>query len=167
MRVHEIAKKLGMESRLVIPELVRLGIQVTSHSNAVEDDAARWAMDVLQGKVEAPTGASLAEGVARPVGAKKTVGRLLKKDGAASKRTAAEATPEPKKPEKKHILIKRKKTEEELAAEAKELSSMTEESAGGSVLPDALSASTLGAASVGGLAVGGASEVPLEAPVAA
>ena len=41
MRVHEIAKKLGMESRLLIPELVRLGIQVTSHSNAVEEDAAK------------------------------------------------------------------------------------------------------------------------------
>ena len=61
--VHEIAKKLGMESRLLIPELVRLGIQVTSHSNAVEEDAARWAMDVLQGKVAAPTGGRAAEGL--------------------------------------------------------------------------------------------------------
>jgi translation initiation factor IF-2 len=107
MRVHEIAKKLGMESRLVIPELVRLGIQVTSHSNAVEDDAARWAMDVLQGKVEAPKGVSLKEGVARNLGTKKAGGRLLKKDAAASGKAGAESTaPVLKKPEKKHILIK-------------------------------------------------------------
>ncbi len=107
MRVHEIAKKLGMESRLVIPELVRLGIQVTSHSNAVEDDAARWAMDVIQGKVDAPKGAPPAEGVARNLGVKKAGGRLLKKDGSASGKAGVDATaPELKKPEKKHILIK-------------------------------------------------------------
>jgi len=79
MRVHEIAKKLGMESRLVIPELVRLGIQVTSHSNTVEDDAARWAMDLLQGKVDASKGAPLVKSVARTVGAKKTGGATPEK----------------------------------------------------------------------------------------
>ena len=134
MRVHEIAKKLGMESRLVIPELVRLGIQVTSHSNAVEDDAARWAMDVLQGKVDAPKGASPPEGVARNLELKKTGGRLLKKDASASGKAGADATaPEPKKPEKKHILIKKKKTEEELAAEAQEFPSVKEASGEDSV----------------------------------
>jgi len=164
MRVHEIAKKLGMESRSVIPELVRLGIQVTSHSNAVEDDAARWAMDVLQGKVEAPKGAALAEGVAHSVGAKKTGGRLLKKDGTASRRAVAEAAPEPKKPEKKHILIKRKKTEEELAEEAKKIASVTEENADGLALPDVLNVSTLGTLSAEERAEGVLSlDAPLEA----
>lgn len=149
MRVHEIAKKLGMESRLVIPELVRLGIQVTSHSNTVEDDAARWAMDVLQGKADAPKGAPLVESVARTVGAKKTGGRLPKKDGSASGKTVADATmSEPKKPEKKHILIKRKKTEEELTVEVQQFPSVKEASADGSALADVVSASTLGAPSV-------------------
>lgn len=130
MRVHEIAKKLGLESRLVIPELVRLGIQVTSHSNAVEDDAARWAMDVLQGKIADPKGGSPAEGILGKGGMKKTSGRLLKKDGATSGKGGAGATTlEPQKPEKKHILIKKKKTEEELAAEAAEFPSIKEESA--------------------------------------
>ena len=106
MRVHEIAKKLGMESRVVIPELVRLGIQVTSHSNAVEDDAARWAIDVLQGKVAVPKGVSFSEGIVGKGGAKKSGGRLLKKDGTASGKGGAQATiSEPPKPEKKHILI--------------------------------------------------------------
>jgi len=129
MRVHEIAKKLGMESRVVIPELVRLGIQVTSHSNAVEDDAARWAIDVLQGKAAVPKGASFSEGIAGKGGTKKSGGRLLKKDETASGKGGAQATiSEPKKPEKKHILIKKKKTEEELAAEATAFPSTKEES---------------------------------------
>ncbi len=92
MRVHEIAKKLGMESRLLIPELVRLGIQVTSHSNAVEDDAAKWAMDVIQGKVAAPKGASIVDSAAQ-IGTKKSSGRLLKKDAPASGKGIAGSVP--------------------------------------------------------------------------
>lgn len=162
MRVHEIAKRLGMESRLVIPELVRLGIQVTSHSNVVEDDAARWAMDVLQGKVEAPSGVSLAESVSHSVGAKKPAGKLLKKKGDVSKRVVADVVPESTKPEKKRILIKRKKTEEELATEAEALSSANEKSAGGTVFSDVLSPSTLSASSAGELSAGASSEVSHE-----
>ena len=129
MRVHEIAKKLGMESRLVIPELVRLGIQVTSHSNAVEDDAARWAMDVLKGKIADPQGSAPVGDMTGKAGKKKTGGRLLKKDGAVSGKGSAEATaPATQKAGKKHILIKKKKTEEELAAEATEFPSVKEES---------------------------------------
>ena len=128
MRVHEIAKKLGMESRLVIPELVRLGIQVTSHSNAVEDDTAKWAMDVLQGKIAAPKGGAPIEGPAGKGGVKKTRGRLQKKDGTTSVKGRAEATTsEPQKPGKKHILIKKKKTEEELTAEVTEFPSIKKE----------------------------------------
>jgi translation initiation factor IF-2 len=166
MRVHEIAKKLGMESRLVIPELVRLGIQVTSHSNAVEDDAARWAMDVIQGKVDAPKGAPPAEGVARNLGVKKAGGRLLKKDGSASGKAGVDATaPELKKPEKKHILIKKKKTEEELATEAQEFPSIKEASAEDSVLAKGASAPTMDAPKVGEpTARISALETPLEAP---
>jgi len=132
MRVHEIAKKLGMESRVLIPELVRLGIQVTSHSNAVEDDAAQWAMDVLLGKIPGPTtkpgeaAGSVSAGAKRAEG-----GRLLKKDSASSGKLRAEAvTEEPKKVEKKHILIKKKKTEEELLSEMGEFPSPREEGAG-------------------------------------
>lgn len=152
MRVHEIAKTLGMESRLVIPELVRLGIQVTSHSNAVEDDAARWAINVLQGKVDASKGFAPAEGATRNVGTKKTEGRLLKKDTSVS-RGAGATTPEPKKPEKKHILIKKKKTEEELAAEAQELSLAQEENAAVLEVAEFESPSSLETPNVGELAL--------------
>ena len=169
MRVHEIAKKLGMESRLVIPELVRLGIQVTSHSNAVEDDAAQWAMDVLQGKVAAPTGISLAEGVAGKSGMKKPGARLLKKDGTASGKDNAEIAATPKKPGKKLILIKKKKTEEELAAEAQEFPSIKEPSEDESRAAEEVSAPTLDVSTVGETSTGSESlaasqEAPASVP---
>jgi translation initiation factor IF-2 len=114
MRVYEIAKKVGMESRLLIPELVRLGIPVTSHSNAVEDDVAKWAIDVLQGKIaeteikDGPFGRGVGEAGTQP----------------ASGKPATEVTvEEPKKPEKKRILIKKKKSEEELLASQAEFPS--------------------------------------------
>ena len=50
MRVYELAKKLGMESRLLITELGRLGIEVSSHSNALDDETARRVIDAIQGK---------------------------------------------------------------------------------------------------------------------
>jgi translation initiation factor IF-2 len=145
-----------MESRLVIPELVRLGIQVTSHSNAVEDDAARWAMDVLQGKIADPKGVPPAEGVSGKGGMKKTGGRLLKKDGTATGKGSGEATPsEPQKPGKKHILIKKKKTEEELAAEATEFPSIKEGSAEAAEIGGVTTESTIDTQKVGELTAGG------------
>jgi translation initiation factor IF-2 len=131
MRVHEIAKKLGMESRLVVPELVRLGIEVTSHSNTVEDDTARWAMDVIQGK-DPEAGTRKPGGVVKTLGAKKVAkGRLLKKSSVSSEKSMKVGTAEePKKPEKKHILIKKKKTEEEVLAELSEFPSAREAKVG-------------------------------------
>jgi translation initiation factor IF-2 len=131
MRVHEIAKKLGMESRSLIPELVRLGFQVSSHSNAVDDAAAQWAMDVLQGKIP-ETGTKPREAtVSGNVGAKTSEsGRSLKKDSSSGKHRSESVTEEPRKTEKKHILIKKKKTEEELLPEIAEFPSTREEGAG-------------------------------------
>ena len=154
MRVHEIAKKLGMESRLVIPELVRLGIQVTSHSNAVEDDAARWAIDVLQGKVEAPKGAVPIGSLSKATGTKKTGARRQKKDGAASaKADTAPPTSETKKPGKKHILIKKKKTEVEPPEDVQETPSIQDEKTEDAVLTDVVSqaeeTATVGEAALG------------------
>ena len=38
MRVYELAKKLGMENRVLIPELKKMGVSVTSHSSAIDDE---------------------------------------------------------------------------------------------------------------------------------
>ncbi len=129
MRVHEIAKKLGMESRLLIPELVRLGIQVSSHSNSVEEDAAQWAMDVLLGKTTESTIRPREATVSSNAGTKSSDGgRLLKKDSLSSGKLRSEAVlEEAKKAEKKHILIKKKKTEEELLSDMGKFPSTLEE----------------------------------------
>ncbi|MBA3966819.1 MAG: translation initiation factor IF-2 N-terminal domain-containing protein, partial [Nitrospirales bacterium] len=128
MRVHEIAKKIGMESRLLIPELVRLGIQVSSHSNTVDDNMAKWAMNIILGKTSETTPKPGETSVSGHAGVKSSEGgRLLKKDSSTSGRHRSEAVAEaPQKAEKKHILIKKKKTEEEILEEMGELSPVGE-----------------------------------------
>ncbi|MDT3778464.1 translation initiation factor IF-2 [Nitrospira sp. MA-1] len=128
MRVHEIAKKIGMESRLLIPELVRLGIQVSSHSNTVDDNMAKWAMNIILGKTPETTPKPGESSVSGHAGVKSSEGgRLLKKDSSTSGRARSEAVAEsPKKSEKKHILIKKKKTEEEILEEMRESSPVGE-----------------------------------------
>ncbi|WP_454063395.1 translation initiation factor IF-2 [Candidatus Nitrospira salsa] len=108
MRVYELAKKLGMESRVLIPELVQLGIEVTSHSNTLDDESVRRAVEVIQGKKPL-------EGLDD---SKKSGKKGLGKVSGGSKKSkgqggSSSAVDEPKKPEKKHILIKRKKVEDE------------------------------------------------------
>ena len=99
MRVHEIAKKIGMESRLLIPELVRLGIQVSSHSNTVDDNMAKWAMNIILGKTPETTPKPGDSSVSGHVGVKSSEGgRLLKKDSSTSGRHRSETVvEEPKK----------------------------------------------------------------------
>ena len=125
MRVYELAKKLGMESRLLIPELVRLGIEVTSHSNTLDDESAARIVEALQGS-DLPAG-SLKSLNVKGADAEKGIAQHKKgesrnssvRQGAKSGRgSSAVISEEPKKPEKKHILIKKKKAvEDEVAPE--------------------------------------------------
>ena len=50
MRVHELAKKLGRESRVLIPELVNIGIAVSSHGNSLNEEQVQKALKVLAEK---------------------------------------------------------------------------------------------------------------------
>ena len=120
MRVYELAKKLGMESRLLITELVRLGIEVTSHSNALDDETARRAIDAIQGKK--PLDGTAQSAKEKRKGPDQTAlegkkggarGTSPRQSGKGSKGSSVVIPEEPKKPEKKHILIKRKKTDED------------------------------------------------------
>ena len=120
MRVYELAKKLGMESRLLIAELVRLGIEVTSHSNALDDETARRVIDAIQGKKPfdgtAQSAKEKRKSSAQPAPEGKkggTRGPSTRQSGKGSKGSSVVLPEEPKKPEKKHILIKRKKTEDD------------------------------------------------------
>ena len=107
MRVYELAKHLGMESKVLIPELKRLGIAVTSHSNTLSEEDAQKALTAF-GSTQATSSITTK---AKGGGGTK----LLKKSSARTAKAREEAAePEPPpKPEKKHILIKRKREEVE------------------------------------------------------
>lgn len=105
MRVYELAKQLGIESKALIPELKRLGIAVTSHSNTLTEEDARKALAAF-GSTQV-TSSITAKGKAAGGG------KLLKKSRAGKGREETAEPEPPPKPEKKHILIKRKREEVE------------------------------------------------------
>ncbi|MEQ1845795.1 MAG: translation initiation factor IF-2 N-terminal domain-containing protein, partial [Nitrospira sp.] len=107
MRVYELAKKLGMENRVLIPELKKLGVSVSSHSSTLEEDIVQKVLDKMAAKstsqgtgIEREVGAKLAEHTSRG----KTVG------------AKGPVVEEPLKPDKRRILIKRKKEDEPIEA---------------------------------------------------
>ena len=109
MRVYELAKQLGMENRDLIPELKRLGIAVASHSSALEPDAVQKALEKL-GPKQKTSIKGAAEG-----------GRARDAEGpahhSAGKAATVHAAQEEAKPDKRRILIKRKRVDEPPAEE--------------------------------------------------
>ena len=65
MRVYELAKKLGMENRVLIPELKKLGVSVSSHSSTLDDEIVQKALDKLASKSKGH-----GAGIERELGAK-------------------------------------------------------------------------------------------------
>lgn len=113
MRVYELAKKLGKESKVLIAELGKLGIAVSSHSNALSEDDLQKALKALSGKADRQmprrkkaTGSYKPGKTAKPPSASPAKGH-----GQADREKEKAAEEEVRKPEKKHILIKRRKTE--------------------------------------------------------
>lgn len=127
MRVYELAKKLGMENRALIPELKRLGISVASHSSALDESAVQKALDQLMPKAGAgqkgPMGADAdhkktSSGKATHSSREgKSSGRDEDSKGGIGGRASAVAVEEAPKIDKKRILIKRKKTDDEVELE--------------------------------------------------
>ena len=105
MRVYELAKKLEIESKVLIAELNRIDIAVTSHSNTLSEDDLQKAL-VAFGNTE----------IGSVITAKEQSGgstKLVKKSSTRSSKgreEPAKPTLSPK-PEKKHILIKKKREE--------------------------------------------------------
>jgi translation initiation factor IF-2 len=131
MRVYELAKKIGMENRDLLPELKRMGVSVASHSSALDDATVERILEKLMPSVSRAAGkpgeqasVALDEGKGS-AGLRKAAGAGREPKAGAregTKGSAPKAAPppveEPPKPDKKRILFKRKKTEEETAAEA-------------------------------------------------
>ena len=113
MRVYELAKQLGMENRDLIPELKRLGITVASHSSALEPDAVQKALEKLGPKHK--TGKAATKGGESDSG---RGDRHRDADGSSHHHVAAKGagahpvSAEEAKPDKRRILIKRKRTDE-------------------------------------------------------
>ena len=108
MRVYELAKQLGMENRDLIPELKRLGITVASHSSALEPEAVQKALEKLASKHKASV-----KGAGRA--GESDAGRQKDADGAhppaGAKAGVHPTATDDSKPDKRRILIKRKRDE--------------------------------------------------------
>ncbi len=107
MRVYELAKQLGIENKVLISELNRIDIAVTSHSNTLSEGDLQKALDAF-GSAEVSSAVTTAKGKPRS-GAKTT----KKSSSRTAKGREEPAKPTPPKPEKKHILIKKKREEVE------------------------------------------------------
>ncbi len=118
MRVYEIAKKAGVESKDVLAELKRLGVTVASHSSALETDVAERVLARLK------PGGSSGEGRAAQRLGKDSGSERHEAEGGGSVaksgggRALSAVVEEPAKPDKRRILIKKKKSDEEAAAPA-------------------------------------------------
>ena len=119
MRVYELAKKLGMENRELIPELKRMGITVASHSSALDEATVERVLAQLSPKARTGAGDEAAGREERKGPSAKKAGSLAKAGARDGGKGAAKPAPveAPPKADKKRILIKRKKTDEEIAAE--------------------------------------------------
>ena len=107
MRVYELAKQLGMENRDLIPELKRLGISVASHSSALEPDAVQKALEKLGPKQKTSMKSTVDSG-------RMDKQRDLEGGGhhpAGAKGVGTHLATEEAKPDKRRILIKRKRDE--------------------------------------------------------
>jgi len=132
MRVYELAKQLGMENRDLIPELKRMGITVSSHSSALEEDVVQKALEKLGPKIKGSTittgkaaeadAGSVERGKAGMVSGHATGAKV----GSAHAIPITDASP---KSDKRRILIKRKRADD-VSTEEAAASLPTVESAG-------------------------------------
>ncbi|MBK9307334.1 MAG: translation initiation factor IF-2 [Nitrospira sp.] len=104
MRVYELAKKLGMENRVLIPELKKMGVSVSSHSSTLDDETVQKVLESIGSKSNEPL--RVTEG---GVTAKSVREGMRGKDAPAK----AQSPGDPPKSDKRRILIKRKKEEDE------------------------------------------------------
>ena len=127
MRVYELAKKIGMENRDLIPELKRMGVSVASHSSALDEETVRRVLEVFMpaagktvtktdGELQGKGGDHHSASAGRKVATGIRDGKSASREGnrSASAKPPVLPTEESQKPDKKRILFKRKKADEEV-----------------------------------------------------
>ncbi|MEC4890549.1 MAG: translation initiation factor IF-2 [Nitrospira sp.] len=107
MRVYELAKKLGMENKDLIPELKKMGVSVASHSSALDEDTVHKALEKLGAKAKGMVKSGKAGSDEASAADHHDVSHASK--GAGAKAAHVE---EAAKPDKRRILIKKKKEDE-------------------------------------------------------
>ncbi len=121
MRVYELAKQLGMENRDLIPELKRMGIAVSSHSSALEDDVVQKALEKLGPKLKGSTTTTGKAAEADAGSAERGKTSMVSGHATGAKAGSAQAIPvadASPKSDKRRILIKRKRADDVPAEEA-------------------------------------------------
>ena len=131
MRVYELAKQLGIDNRDLIPELKAMGYTVKSHSSALEEDIVQKVLDRFAAHAKAgafPRVAEPAGDSLKGEGARKEAAMGKGAGGSGEARsmgkTSSVLDDHAQKPDKRRILFKRKKTDEEITAESAGLSSV-------------------------------------------
>ena len=104
MRVYELAKKLGMENKALLLELTKMGVSVASHSSALNDDVVQKVLKKFLPHVKDSHIAG-----ERPSEQEVKVPNMAHPKAGAMKSPVIEL---PAKPDKRRILIKRKKEDE-------------------------------------------------------
>ena len=104
-RVHDLAKKLEIESKELLAELKKLGISAKSHSSTLDDDAVQTVL-AKHGKDKPAAKADTKPAAGKTLVRKETGAR---KDAASKPAPAVEDAP---KADKKRLLFKKKKEDE-------------------------------------------------------
>ncbi len=109
MRVFELAKQLGITSKDLISDLKGIGVTVSNHMAALEDDTVAKILAKAAGKAKKPAAAALVK-PPKPVEAAKPA---KERDHTAALKAKKTPPPivEPPKAEKKMILVKRRPSE--------------------------------------------------------
>src|SRR6266513_633332 len=132
MRVFELAKQLGITSKDVISDLKGIGVTVSNHMAALEDDTVAESLAKAAGKAKKPAAASLVK-PARPLDEKPDRPEKADKERDRTAALKAKKTPpsvvEPPKAEKKMILVKRRPSETPMVGDVAPLKPVEEPAA--------------------------------------
>src|SRR5207245_10618762 len=109
MRVFELAKQLGITSKNLISDLKGIGVTVSNHMAALEDDTVAKILAKAAGKAKKPVAAALV----KPPKTIEAAKPAKERDHTAALKAKKTPPPivEPPKAEKKMILVKRRPSE--------------------------------------------------------